>query len=218
SFNIEKGVAHDFADTSFDLDLIGLVCRHDGLGQSKEARLRAVRVIAGELGLEVPWFARDRDQAAQGGDAKGGEAAQGWRFYWRSAHHLSDPSVCQHADLSVAIDYFAGRGLDGLDLAHLGALKVHGSLPYYAMPGDKPIPIGQYPAILAALTEGGQGEPVALQRTWLMQGLDGLPSKLDMLTLEAAAKRAGLAVGDEDEFPARKLTAGGCGTAALWMG
>src|SRR5215510_10714669 len=187
SFNTEKGVAHDFADPSFNLELIGLVCLHDGLGKGKEARLQAVRVIAGELGLEVPWFARDGDQAAKGGDAKGGEAAHGWRFYWRSAHDLHDPAVRQHADLSVAIDYFAGRGLDGLDRAHLGVLKVHRSLPYYAMPGDKPILIGQYPAMLAALTEGGQGDPLALQRTWLMQGLDGLPTKLDVATLKAAA-------------------------------
>jgi Toprim domain len=126
--------------------------------------------------------------------------------------------VRQHADLYISIEYFAGRGLDGLDLAHLGALKVHGSLPYYAAPGDKPIPIGQYHAILAALTEGGQGEPVALQRTWLTRGPDGLPDKIDAATLREAAKSAGLAVGDDDEFPARKLTAGGCGRAAVWMG
>src|SRR5262245_57342490 len=43
SFNTDKGVAHDFADASFDLDLIGLVCLCDGLGEGKDARLQAVR-------------------------------------------------------------------------------------------------------------------------------------------------------------------------------
>src|SRR5262245_22060888 len=52
SFNTEKGVAHDFADASFNLGLIGLVCLHDGLGNGKEARLQAVRIIADELKLE----------------------------------------------------------------------------------------------------------------------------------------------------------------------
>src|SRR5215470_2074647 len=58
SFNTEKGVAHDFADPRFNTNLIGLVCLTDGLGEGKEAGLQAVRIIAGELKLETPWFAR----------------------------------------------------------------------------------------------------------------------------------------------------------------
>jgi len=74
SFNIEKGVAHDFADPSFDTDLIGLVCLTDGLGESEEARLQAMRVIAEELKIETPWFARGRGNASQqsGGASRAG--------------------------------------------------------------------------------------------------------------------------------------------------
>jgi len=58
SFNTEKGVAHDFADPGFDTDLIGLVCLAEGLGEGKEARLEAMRVIADKLKIERPWFLR----------------------------------------------------------------------------------------------------------------------------------------------------------------
>jgi hypothetical protein len=107
SFNTEKGVAHDFADANFDLDLIGLVCLHDGLGDSKDARLQAVRVIANELKHETPWFAREKGEAAPRSEV-------GWRFHWRGAYHLSNPVVHDNPALRAGLDYFAARGLDGL--------------------------------------------------------------------------------------------------------
>jgi hypothetical protein len=214
SFNTEKGLAHDFADPGFDTDLIGLVCLADRLGEGKEARLQAVRVIAEQLKIETPWFAREKHQAN-----KEGEAAQGWRFYWRGAYHLTSPVVRQQPDLCAALNYFAARGFDGLDHTHLNALKVHASLPYYVSPGGKPVIIGQWPAILAALTEGGEGEPVALLRTWLSIPMgDGLPDKVDEASLRAAARQAKLIVNDDDDFPARKLTTGGCRGAGVWLG
>ena len=211
SFNTEKGIAHDFADASFDLDLIGLVCRHDGLGESKDARLQAVRIIAGELKLETPWFAREKREASPGTET-------GWRFHWRGSYHLSNPVVRENPDLCAGFDYLAARGLDALDPEYLGSLRVHGALPYYVTPGDKPIAIGPYSAVLAALTEGAQGEPVALQRMWLEQTNEGLVWKISEETLRKAAAQTKVTLDPDHDLPSRKLTAGGCGTAAVWMG
>ena len=124
----------------------------------------------------------------------------------------------ENPDLFVGFNYFAGRGLDGLEPEYLSSLRVHGALPYYVIPGDKPIAIGPFPAILAALTEGGQGEPVALQRMWLEQTNDGSVWKISEKTLRMAVAQARVTLGPDDDLPSRKLTHGGSGTAAVWMG
>src|SRR5262245_39314336 len=53
---------------------------------------------------------------------------------------------------------------------------------------------------------------------WLEQTNDGLVCKISEETLRNAVAQAKVTLGPNDDLPSRKLTAGGCATAAVWMG